>query len=1035
MTQRYFDSTALIDRLCHASDSDRNVTFLLGSPISVPDYVGGHGVPGVSGMIDLIREEFEGTKAGSEFDQKLKGDLTDQYRIAFEFLHGRRGQGAVNRIVRTAVWRSLAARNWPSDLPNVAPEDADDATCSALETAVDAWVLPRAVDTLGNLLASYPDTFGGAVLTTNFDPLIEVSVLKHGGRHYRTVLHDDGKLGQTVAEGTHIIHLHGYWYGYDTLHTPYQLMQPRPQLSKSLARVVEASTLVVLGYGGWDDVITGTLIDLLADSESNPEIVWAFHGDDTASIEAANNRLLDGLSPGIGRGRVSLYRGIDCHSVLSEVFEQLKPSYTSKSDPANVSRIATIVKEKPRRDTGQGLRVEIDIAMPQEPSSDPDRPLFVDDWVGREHELRLLASSNTPVAFITGIGGQGKSGLAGRFLQQNATKVGDRFKTWDWRDCREESDRLNTLILRIIERLSGGIFDGTRIENNNIKALIGVLFHVLKDKRALLVFDNVDQYVDLETLEPIKGLEVLVSEAQARSHGSLFLFTCRPDITVDESRTVKLSLPGLSVDETEDLLAACGVRKEDRQLAGELHATTEGHPLWIRLVAMQAIRLGSGLREALDLVRKGGATLPQTTRTIWDQLSNQQRRVLRTMAELDRPETESRLLDFLPGVNVNRVNRALKTLRSFHLVETRTKPEGEPLLGLHPIIREFVRNSFPKSDRERYVGSILGFLEREIDRYKNLLSQEPAYEIMEYWARKADFLVRFGHFEEATSTIAEIVVPLVQRGYSEEMIRLAMLLFNGINWAEACLSYRAFDVVFQQSLRQMIQVRHEATEELLRRYEDAIPGRGTQYILLCDLWCYADWYSGKYESAIWWGEEGRRLKARTPVDTGYSTAHNLALSQRDAGRVDAALEFFLDGESLEAVAAPGKRIEGKEAHFYGNIGRCLFLDDRVDQAVACYVKSAQLLEDARAPSNRLQRGYIRNWIAELLTRKLKFEQAAAIYRAAVCMWEESSPPRAQQAEEKLKELVKEHPELGIYLDRADREVEVVFERWLNRYET
>ena len=71
----------------------------------------------------------------------------------------------------------------------------------------------------------------------------------------------------------------------------------------------------------------------------------------------------------------------------------------------------------------------------------------------------------------------------------------------------------------------------------------------------------------------------------------------------------------------------------------------------------------------------------------------------------------------------------------------------------------------------------------------------------------------------------------------------------------------------------------------------------------------------------------------------------------------------------------------------------------------------------------------------MLTQKLEFEQAAAIYRAAVCMWEESSPPRAQQAEEKLKELVNEQPELGSYLNRADREVEVVFERWLNRHET
>ena len=97
--------------------------------------------------------------------------------------------------------------------------------------------------------------------------------------------------------------------------------------------MVEASTLVVVGYSGWDDVITRTLVELLSDSASNPEIMWAFHGDDTATIEASNERLLDVLTPGIGRGRVSLYRGIDCCSVFSEVYEQLKPSYLAASGP------------------------------------------------------------------------------------------------------------------------------------------------------------------------------------------------------------------------------------------------------------------------------------------------------------------------------------------------------------------------------------------------------------------------------------------------------------------------------------------------------------------------------------------------------------------------------------------------------------------------------------------------------------------------------------------------------------------------------
>ncbi len=92
---------------------------------------------------------------------------------------------------------------------------------------------------LGQLIATYPETVGKVVLTTNFDPLIEVSIARHGGAFYRTVLPMDGNLGQTVGTGTHVVHLHGYWHGYDTLHTTHQLRQERPELRRSLARLVE----------------------------------------------------------------------------------------------------------------------------------------------------------------------------------------------------------------------------------------------------------------------------------------------------------------------------------------------------------------------------------------------------------------------------------------------------------------------------------------------------------------------------------------------------------------------------------------------------------------------------------------------------------------------------------------------------------------------------------------------------------------------------------------------------------------------------
>ena len=117
-----------------------------------------------------------------------------------------------------------------------------------------------------------------------------------------------------------------------------------------------------------------------------------------------------------------------------------------------------------------------------------------------------------------------------------------------------------------------------------------------------------------------------------------------------------------------------------------------------------------------------------------------------------------------------------------------------------------------------------------------------------------------------------------------------------------------------------------------------------------------------------------------------------------------AIKIFLEGESLEAVVTMGERIEGQGAAFYGNIGRCLFLTSRLNEALVCYVKSAQLIEESHEHWARLNKGYIRDWIAELLVQQEEFELAAASYRAAVCSWEGSSPPRAAQAKDKLETL-------------------------------
>ena len=983
-------------------------------------------------MIDLIRKEFEGTDAAGEFETALSTGTLNQYQSAFRFLHARKGQSTANQIVRSAVWTSLDLTNWPAELPHTTPRDAVNAVCNSLESNTGAWHLPSAVDVLGRLLVDCSDVFGHTVLTTNFDPLIGISIAKRGGKRYRTVLHSDGALGQTSADGTHIVHLHGYWYGADTLHTPQQLARPRPQLSKSLTRVLEGSTLVVMGYGGWDDVIASTLADVLTDSTSNPEIMWAFHDQDQDHITVSKQQLLATLGPGIGRGRVSLYCGIDCAHVFDAIHRRLELNYVTRAQsPATPGAHASVTEQFDPHGAVTGMRVQIEIPLPNAPIAAPDRPLFAERWVGREHELRLLASTDAPVAFITGIGGQGKSALAAELLRQQATTPDGRFEVWDWRDCREESDRLRTQLLRIIERLADGALDASRIEAADTKAVTRILFQLLGDRKALLVFDNVDQYIDLETFELVKDLDILVSEAQSQNHRGLVLFTCRPDVRVDESRALTMSLQGLDKSEVQELVKAQGIHRADR-LAAELHQITDGHPLWVNLILMQARRTSEGLRRELAAVRSGGSTLPNTTRRIWNALNDQQRTILRTMAELNRPETNSSLIGFLPGINFNRVNRALKTLRAYHLVEHRLETGGEPLLDLHPIIREFIRTNFAKKDRERYVGAILEFLDRQIYRFKDVLPRSPTYEVMDHWIRKAELHITFERFEEATSTIAQVGPSLSSRGYSEALIQVSIRLFERMSWAEACSSFKDFDDVFRRALIGMIQAGHDAVPTYLSQFEAAIPGKSAQFILLCDLRCYAEWYEGNFPAAIAWGERGEQLKGGSSVDTQFSTAHNLALARRDAGLIDEALANFLGDESLEAVLAPTGP-DDKLAAFFGNIGRCLYFGDRLDEALVCYVKSARLLEGEAQPSSRLNKGYIRLWFGELFEAREDRELSATMYRAAAHMWASTSPPRADGALAKLNALVHAHNDLMGYIDESEWKVEADYVDWLSNY--
>jgi hypothetical protein len=86
-----------------------------------------------------------------------------------------------------------------------------------------------------------------------------------------------------------------------------------------------------MGYGGWDDVVTQALMEVVLDDRSSPDILWTFKAKSPHLSEPLAGRLV----PGIDRGRVTFYNNVDCNELLP-----LLAKYWIENPPANVDTVS-----------------------------------------------------------------------------------------------------------------------------------------------------------------------------------------------------------------------------------------------------------------------------------------------------------------------------------------------------------------------------------------------------------------------------------------------------------------------------------------------------------------------------------------------------------------------------------------------------------------------------------------------------------------------------------------------------------------------
>ncbi|MFE2532564.1 SIR2 family protein [Streptomyces sp. NPDC059371] len=293
-------------------DNDQRISFVVGSGLTRGP------VPGVAEYVRKFRRNLDTSEARTRFDTSVAGTKgAEAYQRAAAYIELSKDRNFLTRLVRLGVLQACTGLSSATKNRLVRNE----IELADLELDPSIWNLTPGVESFGELLVNIPRERRGIVLTTNFDPLIEVAVRKAGGQARSQWLEGDGRIAPwNMHNEIHVIHMHGFWSQGNTLHTEWQLTRPRPVLEGSVRDALTNSFALVCGYGGWKDTFTRSLLDRVREqNDLRMEYAWSWHSTlDESDFSYGIRAELKNI------GSVFHYAGVDLNSFFPDLAAEVK---------------------------------------------------------------------------------------------------------------------------------------------------------------------------------------------------------------------------------------------------------------------------------------------------------------------------------------------------------------------------------------------------------------------------------------------------------------------------------------------------------------------------------------------------------------------------------------------------------------------------------------------------------------------------------------------------------------------------------------
>lgn len=646
-------------------------------------------------------------------------------------------------------------------------------------------------------------------------------------------------------------------------------------------------------------------------------------------------------------------------------------------------------------------------------------------WTGRKDELEIFEKPDTNVVAISGVGGQGKTALAAEFMKRNSEK--SKFDKKIWVDCRELQDTMHVKLLKLLECITNGIETEVLYKDEQLKDTIDRFIKHIQNNNVLLVFDNVDAYVNLENTELTGELNTIVEMALTRKNNSLIVLTCRIAIFDSRANFRPIKLDGLKEPEAIDYFKCRGIKlKEDADIDAckNIIRITKGHPWWIGLICGQMLAEDSTPSNYLKMYQDGilarDSQLEQYFGTIWEKLGesnkgNLAHEVLRYLVEASKPLTVSDLCSLINN-QYNQTNRVIKKLIKWSLlIEHDEKDETEKSFQVHPLVREFVHKKYTTDLQKPFVHKILQlFIGTRI--YNIVFQEKSINQKIAMQCSTEDIIdsletcLNSRNEAEALKLLVYSYGNLCDDGRHAAFLSLGGRILDAIDWKKeeiATVKDRAYFLEFYIDLLCMQEQSQNRALSYLNTYEQCCEKNTIPYSGYLITKATIMWRTGKYHEAYIAITEFQKMKEKhSDLWEFEDTVNMYGMILRDMGKIKNAIKVF-ENDSNSIV--------GK-----GNIARCYQKDKRYDEALEKLREClAGLMKNTDLESN-INKGYAFLWIAEIYYEMRNYKKANIFLVFCQDIWKEFAPGLLQ----KTQDLFNKITQLKLPFENTDYEKEI-----------